>query len=89
MWLGHTQGPLVASILAAAQLKRENKLKTNVVFLIEGGEESGTGMKERGLEAIVQQNLHWFPNVAVRELESAFYSISLLLRSTKSCFFFL
>ena len=55
----------MASIFAAAQLKNENRLPVNVVFLIEGAEESGIGMSKRGLDNIVKANAHWFSNPSV------------------------
>lgn len=59
------KGPLVASIFAAAKLRRENKLQTNVIFLVEGAEESGIGMKARGLDQVVAENEHWFQQPSV------------------------
>jgi hypothetical protein len=62
------KGPLVASIFAAAKLKREGKLCMDVVFLVEGAEESGIGRVARGLDHVVSENLRWFrkPSVRVR-----------------------
>eukprot|EP00750_Incisomonas_marina_P006935 INCI14741.8.p1 GENE.INCI14741.8~~INCI14741.8.p1 ORF type:complete len:548 (-),score=86.26 INCI14741.8:300-1817(-) len=56
------KGPLVAAIFAAAKLKREEKLNVDIVFLIEGAEESGIGMGARGLDRVVADNRHWFRN---------------------------
>ena len=59
------KGPLVASIFAAAKLKRENKLCMDVVFLVEGAEESGIGRSHRGLDQVVADNRHWFRSPSV------------------------
>ena len=61
------KGPLIASIFAAAKLKREDKLNMDIVFLIEGAEESGIGMAARGLDKVIATNRHWFRNPAVSD----------------------
>ena len=46
------KGPILAALYAVADLVAEKKLETDVVFLIEGEEESGS----RGFEATVKRN---------------------------------
>ena len=46
------KGPVLAALYAAAELVAEQKLQSDIVFLIEGEEESGS----RGFQAAVQRN---------------------------------
>jgi hypothetical protein len=48
------KGPLLASILATKALLDAGELDIDVCFIVEGEEESGLGLDQRGLEAVVQ-----------------------------------
>ncbi|KAK9450760.1 uncharacterized protein V1518DRAFT_411636 [Limtongia smithiae] len=52
------KGPVLAAVFAAAELFQEKKLKTNVLFLIEGEEESGSV----GFKAAVSRNIEMICN---------------------------
>jgi len=53
------KGPIVAAIYAVADLVAERRLGSDIVFLIEGEEESGS----RGFQQTVKQNKHIIGNV--------------------------
>ncbi|KAL9638149.1 MAG: hypothetical protein Q9164_001743 [Protoblastenia rupestris] len=48
------KGPVLAALYAAADIAQQKHLDTNIVFLIEGEEESGS----RGFERAIKQNKH-------------------------------
>eukprot|EP00850_Spirogloea_muscicola_P002699 SM000010S04337 [mRNA] locus=s10:1062363:1070596:- [translate_table: standard] len=51
-----SKGPLVASIFAVKELVTSGELKANVIFIIDGMQESGS----QGFREAVQANLEWF-----------------------------
>ena len=53
------KGPVLAALYAAAELAAESTLSANVVFIIEGEEESAS----RGFEKTVRENKHLIGNV--------------------------
>jgi di- and tripeptidase len=53
------KGPIIAALYATGDLSKVNQLPHNVIFLIEGEEESGS----RGFEETVQNNKELFGNV--------------------------
>jgi len=54
------KGPILAAALAARAVQQRGELETDVVFIIEGEEESGLSLPQRGFPAVVEANLHWF-----------------------------
>ncbi|KAL9099398.1 MAG: hypothetical protein Q9163_005096 [Psora crenata] len=53
------KGPVLAALYAAADIKRQRHLDADIVFLIEGEEESGS----RGFEEAITRNRHIIGNV--------------------------
>jgi acetylornithine deacetylase/succinyl-diaminopimelate desuccinylase-like protein/WD40 repeat protein len=54
------KGPIIAAALAARAVQLRGELKTDVVFILEGEEESGLSLRQRGFPAVVEANMHWF-----------------------------
>ena len=54
------KGPVLASLFAAKELYDAGKLAIDVVFVIEGEEESGYSLDQRAFPCIISDNLHWF-----------------------------
>ena len=54
------KGPVLASLFAAKELHDAGKLGVDVVFVIEGEEESGYSLDERSFPGIIAENKHWF-----------------------------
>lgn len=58
------KGPIVAALFATKDLYEQRRLKKNVIFLLEGEEESGVGIRDRGFCRLIQENIDLFPNPA-------------------------
>lgn len=54
------KGPLLASIFAVKALLDAGRLDVDVSFIIEGEEESGMSLNQRGLMELVKQHMAWF-----------------------------
>ena len=54
------KGPLLATIFAVKALLDSGNLNVDVCFVIEGEEESGLSLHERGFESVIASNLSWF-----------------------------
>jgi len=54
------KGPLLAAIMAGKTLHAVGKLRCNLTFLIEGQEESGLGLAQRGFPKVLAANPEFF-----------------------------
>ena len=58
------KGPIVAALFATKDLYEQGRLQKNVIFLLEGEEESGVGIHDRGFCQVIEDNIDLFNNTA-------------------------
>jgi di- and tripeptidase len=59
------KGPVLACLYAAYELYQAGNLGMDLVFVIEGEEESGYSLDERSFPDFVKENQHWFKGCKV------------------------